>query len=346
MRRAGGRILTSSGLVPGTVHIDEEGRVARVEEGQAPRTGEIELPGVVAPAPTNAHTHLGDRVARGEIDTDEVSIEEAVAPPDGAKHRILRSTPTNALIEGMRRALKEAYARGVHRVIDFREGGPEGARALREAAQGLPVDVTVLGRPSAAEVWEEEKGLLVDLVDGIGISGLEDQPLEFSRRQAAWAREHDKRLALHLSEARREDTEDALSLEPELLVHCTACNGEDIQQIAQAGVPVAACPRSNALFGNRPPLEELIEANVPVGFGTDNAMFHEPDVFAEAAYVADEWPSIDAETILAIACAFALADEPAPHVEPGARIVVVDDEGGLRAGLRDRRIQIPGRIER
>jgi cytosine/adenosine deaminase-related metal-dependent hydrolase len=337
MRWAGTRILTPEGLTPGSVLVGPEGRVHRLQEGQP--EDDPDLPGVVAPAPTNAHTHLADRRAREKIDAEGLSVEEAVAPPDGLKHRLLRSTPTRQLVEGMREALEEAHRAGVQRVLDFREGGPRGARALREAAEPLPVEVTVLGRPSRAEVWDEEKDLLVDLVDGIGVSGLEDQPLELSRAQARWADDHGKRLALHLSEARQEDVDAALSLDPDLIVHATECTEDELARIADAGVPVAACPRCNALFDRRPPLTAMVEAGIDVGLGTDNAMFHEPDPFDEAAFVAREWPGIDAEEILAMACSFALEADPSPTVEEGGEIVVVDDRDGLREGIEDRRIQ-------
>jgi cytosine/adenosine deaminase-related metal-dependent hydrolase len=339
MRRVGSRILTENGLVPGSVLLDGEGRVQRVEEGT---TADPELPGVVAPAPTNAHTHLGDRMAREKIDAEGLSVEEAVAPPDGLKHRVLRSAPTEQLVDGMRTALREARQAGARRLLDFREGGPRGARALREAAEDVDVEVLVLGRPSRVEHWAEERDLLADLVDELGISGIEDQPMELSQDQARWAREHGKRLALHISEARREDLEAALGLEPDLLVHATQCTDEDLERIAAADVPVAACPRSNELFGNRPPLEAMLEAGVRVGLGTDNAMFHKPDPFAEAAFVAREWPAIEPEHVLAMACRFTWADEPAPSVDGGSRVVVVDDADGLRQGLADRRIRRPG----
>lgn len=343
MHRAGSQLLTADGLVPGSVLVDDEGWVQRVEQGQAP--SEPDLPGVVVPQPTNAHTHLGDRLAREKIDAKGLSIEEAVAPPDGLKHRLLRSAPTQQLVDGMKTALQEATEAGVRRVVDFREGGPQGARALREAAESVPIEVEVLGRPSRIEHWAEERDLLEALVDGIGISGLEDQPRELSEQQAAWTHDHGKRLALHLSEARREDLEAALALEPDLLVHCTQCPSADLERIAEEDVPVAACPRSNALFGHRPPLDAMLEAGIPVGLGTDNAMFHEPDPFAETAFVASEWPSIEVEVILAMACGFAFDDEPAPAVREGERVLVVDDADGLREGLCEHRIQSPGRID-
>jgi len=55
-------------------------------------------------------------------------------------------------------------------------------------------------------------------------------------------------------------------------VHCVRVDDEEIDMLAEAGVGVALCPRSNALHGNGlPRIRELMDAGVPVGFGTDGA---------------------------------------------------------------------------
>lgn len=343
MSWVGGRLLDATGVKEGVVRLDDRGRVDAVERGE---TGvDVDHPGVVVPAPTNAHTHLGDRLARERYEIEGLSVQEAVAPPDGLKHRILRRASQEQITKSIAQALREAHRAGARRVLDFREGGPAGAKALRDAASEVPIETVCLGRPQRPETWEREREELVERVDGIGISGLGDQPIELSRQQSDWAHEHGKRVALHLSETEREDTEAALGLEPDLLVHCTQCTDADVERIAQAGVSVAACPRSNRLFGRRPPLAKLLEAGITVGLGTDNAMFHEPDVLAEAAFVAREWPSLEADTILATACRFHLPGEKHPGLEQGARVVLVDDRDGLRAGLERERFQAPGRID-
>lgn len=342
MRRLGGRILGTDGAPrEGAVRVDHAGRVGTLEEEPE---GPVDRAGLVVPAPTNAHTHLADRAARGAA--EGLSLEEAVAPPDGLKHRWLREADREELEASLRDGLEEVRASGATRAIDFREQGPEGARLAQAAAEGLDVDMTVLGRPSRPQVWEDEAAELAPLVDGIGISGLGDQPPSVSRAQARFCHEHDLILALHHSEGEREDLDAALALEPDLLVHGTHFTREDAARAAEADVPVVLCPRSNALFGDTPPLPALLDEGVRLGLGTDNAMFHRADVWAEAAHLIERFPEVDPLAVLEAACRFHLPGEPVPRVEPGARVLLLDDGDGLARAIAERRIERPWRVER
>jgi len=81
-------------------------------------------------------------------------------------------------------------------------------------------------------------------------------------------------------------------LGPDLLcAHCVEVNAEEVALLAERDVPVAHCPRSNALLGcGIAPLAELRDAGVRVGLGTDSpASTPSFDVFEEmrtAIYVA------------------------------------------------------------
>ena len=73
-------------------------------------------------------------------------------------------------------------------------------------------------------------------------------------------------------------------LGPDLLcAHCVAVDDAEIALLAERGVPVAHCPRSNALLGcGIAPLAELRAAGVLVGLGTDSpASTPSFDVFEE-----------------------------------------------------------------
>src|SRR5204862_3613602 len=61
-------------------------------------------------------------------------------------------------------------------------------------------------------------------------------------------------------------------LGPELLcAHCVEVNEAEIALLAERDVPVAHCPRSNALLGcGIAPLAELRAAGLRVGLGTDS----------------------------------------------------------------------------
>jgi cytosine/adenosine deaminase-related metal-dependent hydrolase len=61
-------------------------------------------------------------------------------------------------------------------------------------------------------------------------------------------------------------------LGPDLLcAHCVEVNDEEVALLAERNVPIAHCPRSNALLGcGIAPVTELREADVRVGLGTDS----------------------------------------------------------------------------
>ncbi|HMK15591.1 MAG TPA: amidohydrolase family protein, partial [Methanomicrobiales archaeon] len=117
----------------------------------------------ILPALFNAHTHLADTVA---MDLPwQGPLEGLVTPPDGLKHRILRETPRPALVAGMRASIGVMVRSGTRGFADFREGGRDGVRDLREAAEGLPCRPVILGRDGGEEIAE-----------GLGIPSVRDSP--------------------------------------------------------------------------------------------------------------------------------------------------------------------------
>lgn len=251
--------------------------------------------GIVVPTPVNAHTHLGDRVARG-VDISGLSLADVVKPPDGLKHRLLAKTSPDALVNGMREALSEMAFAGARLAIDFREGGAEGVALLREAVQGEPASAMALGR---APSWsDEEIAQVLDVADGIGFPGLDDAPPDAAARAAGACQRAGKPFALHFSEARRDDVDRALALKPAFLVHGVHATPEDLDAIAAARVPIVSCPRSNALFGGRADIAGMLDRGIRVALGSDNAMFHPLDVLLDARHLFDDWPGLAREDVL------------------------------------------------
>lgn len=228
----------------------------------------------ICPAFFNAHTHLGDTVA---IDLPcSGSLIDLVTPPHGLKHRILARTPPCTLIRGMRSSVSDMISSGTAGFADFREGGVPGVRYLVDAVSDLSCRPVILGRDGGEEIAQ-----------GAGISSTRDvssYPDIVDRMKKAG-----KIVAFHAGERDSADIDDALACDPDLLVHCTHATRHQVRRIADAGIPVVLCPRSNFLMGvtssaAHPPVQEMIEEGVRLLFGTDNAMFVNPDIMQEISF--------------------------------------------------------------
>ena len=282
-----GSLLDDQGPRPGYARIRNGRLVETGKLGTDSTRGRVRrVRGIVLPSPVNGHTHLGDAVATREPPLTPLS--DIVRPPDGYKFRLLRDTPPANKRRAMRAALKLMERQGVAATIDFREEGVAGAQLLRAASRRLRIRTVILGRPSLRPVDDRELTELLDVADGVGLSSVAEETAAFRRRVASVCRARGKRLALHASESSREDPDDYLRPRPDLLVHLAMATREDLRRVARAGVTVAVCPRSNALFGRRPDLAEFDRLGVRTVLGTDNAMFHSPSIWRELefAYVA------------------------------------------------------------
>ncbi len=278
-----GALFDAEGARPGYVLLRDGailevgGRGTDSTRGRVPRRR-----GIVFPPPVNGHTHLGDAVSRGEPPPGPLS--SIVAPPDGLKFRLLTETPEPVKRAAMRRELRRLAREGVAAVIDFREEGAPGIDSLRAASTGSGVRPVILGRPLTRPVDSRELRRVLDLGDGVGLSSSREETPETRRGIASACHRAGKRYALHASEARREEPSVYLDPRPDLLVHLTEASAGDLEAVRSAGVTVAVCPRSNALFGRRPKLALLERLGIPTLLGTDNAMFHAPSLFRELEF--------------------------------------------------------------
>ncbi len=258
-----------------------DGIIRSIEELNNPRKRWI------LPALFNAHTHIGDAVAMDlPVDGD---LESIVTPPDGLKHRILRATERGALVSAMHATIGFMEQTGCAGFADFREGGVEGVEALLEAANGMSTQPLIFGR---------EGGELTS--DGFGISSVRDLPNLDSEIEAARRAGH--MIAIHAGERDNDDIEGALAYEPDLLIHCTHASRTDLRRCADEGIPIAICPRSNWILGvtrspDHPPVQDMIDLGCRVFLGTDNAMFVQPDLWHEMAFLS-VITDIPARTIL------------------------------------------------
>ncbi len=256
----------------------ETGALGTASVGPAVR----KVHGIVVPSPVNGHTHLGDAVATRE--PPHTPVADIVRPPDGYKFRLLKATSAPAKRRAMRGALDRMAREGVSTTIDFREEGLPGVRMLRAAARGLPIRAVVLGRPLRRPLDPAELDAVLEEADGIGLSAVGEESREVRTQVAEACRLRHRWFALHASESIREEPADYLDPRPDLLVHLAEATPEDLAEVARAGVTVAVCPRSNALFGRRPDLGEFARRGVRTVLGTDNAMFHSPSIWRELEF--------------------------------------------------------------
>jgi cytosine/adenosine deaminase-related metal-dependent hydrolase len=302
-----------------------EGRVV-VEEGEVVAVEETttDSDAIVCPAFVNAHTHIGDSIAK-EAGAG-LSLDELVAPPDGLKHRLLRAASADEKIGAMRRSLRFMERSGTAATVEFREGGVEGVAAIREALDGLDIEATVLGRETTAAM---------EAADGFGASGARDD--DFAERRAA-TREAGKPFGIHAGERDSHDLTPALDLDPTFLVHVVHPEPEHLNRIERDGVPVVVCPRSNLVTGvGTPPIADLLDRTT-VALGTDNVMLNSPSMFREMEFAAKVGGVAAADVLrMATVNGADLVGLNCGLIEPGraAKLLVLDGDSDNLAGARD-----------
>jgi len=298
--------------------VVEDGEIVAVEEAA------VESDAVVCPAFVNAHTHIGDSIAKEAA--VGLSLTDAVAPPDSLKHRRLAAADRTELVTAMRRTLRFMGQSGTASCLDFRESGVAGARALRDAARPVDVDPFIFG---------SEDPSVLDVADGFGASGANDD--EFSEQRAA-AEERGVPFAIHAGEPDATDIDPALALEPDLLVHMVHAQKDHLERVADRSIPVAVCPRANTVLDvGRPPIRKLLD-HTTVALGTDNVMLNAPSMFREMAYTAKGF-DVTAREVLAMATTAGaeIAGLDCGVVAPGrpAKLLVLDGDSDNLAGAHD-----------
>jgi 5-methylthioadenosine/S-adenosylhomocysteine deaminase len=257
-------------IADGCVEI-EDGLIAAVrpadgDEGERFRNAVI-LPGLV-----NAHTHLEYTAMAGFGDGLPFT-------PWIADHIRRKDTQgADDLLDQARAGAAACLAGGVTTVADCCYAGTV-AQAAGEA--GLRAIVYLEG----FSIWEGLQGRIEAELDALPVSELvtagvsPHAPFTVTHEDYAMliglARRRGLPVATHLLESARETEHlDAFRdvLGPDTVaVHAVFVNEADIALLAELDVPVAHCPRSNALLGcGIAPLTELLDAGVRVGLGTDS----------------------------------------------------------------------------
>lgn len=303
--------------VEGRVVI-ENGTINAIEEGSTDSTD------IILPAFVNAHTHIGDSIAKEA--GGGLTLDELVAPPDGLKHRLLRDASDEDLVTAMRRSLRYMQSSGTGAFVEFREGGVAGVRVLSRAMEDLDIDSVVLGRESI-EAMEAS--------DGFGASGARDN--EFGRERDA-TREAGKLFAIHAGERDADDIAPAFALDPDVLVHMVYARSEHLARLAETETPVVVCPRSNLVTGvGMPPVRDLLD-HTSVALGTDNVMLNSPSMFREMEFVC-KLADVNATEVLRMAtiAGAEMVGLNCGLIEEGrdARLLVLDGDSDNLAGVKD-----------
>ena len=261
--------------------------------------GLLLIPGFI-----NAHTHVGDSIGK-DIGLD-YGVEEKIHPIIGIKQKILTNSQTSHLTSFIRNSCLSMIKKGITTFIDFREGGIDGVELLRNATKGIPIRSIILGRlnyyqdfksikknTSLHESKKKELAVLLEKCDGIGVSG----PNEFSDSVLKFYSKVSKIKAIHSAETlygckiskkitAKTETQRALLLKPNFLVHMTHASKKDLILASKNETSIVVCPRANAALAEGIPDVSLMMKNgCNLAIGTDNVMINSPDMFREMDYL-------------------------------------------------------------
>lgn len=282
-------------------------RIEQIDTKLSPQKNEtiIDCEGLLMmPGLVNSHTHIGDSIAK-DIGIDS-GVEEKIHPVSGFKQKILKNSDKSHLTSFIKNSCVSMMKKGITSFIDFREGGIDGITLLKDASAGIPIRPIILGR---AEYYQDVKAVknntqipsshreniknLLTNCDGLGISG----PNEFSDSALTYFATTKKIRAIHSAETEesnkiskkisgKTETQRALLVQPNFLVHMTYASKKDLTMVAKNKISIVTCPRANgSLAEGIPDLDLMLETGCNVAMGTDNVMINSPDMFREMDYL-------------------------------------------------------------
>jgi cytosine/adenosine deaminase-related metal-dependent hydrolase len=276
---------------------------------------------LIIPGLINGHTHIGDSLGK-DVAVDS-GLDARVHPIHGAKQKILQRSKPDHLKTFIRSSALSMMRRGITTFADFREGGAEGVKLLRDAISGLPIKCIVFGRaeyyvditsfaagagqrnlPSSALQMTSD---VLEISDGLGISGANensDETLQqyrnLVRARNTRATKDKKKLltAIHAAESentmefskshtgRTEVARIMKCLKPDIVIHMTHATQKDISMVARNRTGILVCPRANGIVGaGVPRVAKMLDLGCIIGIGSDNVMLNSPDILRELDYI-------------------------------------------------------------
>jgi len=327
----------------------EEGRIVAVERGRAPRhlEGAAIIPGFV-----NAHSHLEYAVYAGFADG------EAFGP--WIKTHVERKNVLTGdeMLAIARCGVADSLASGITTTADYSFSGAAATAAASFGLRAIVYLEVFAADPADAQARFERLRAGVQETPLVTIGVSPHAPYTCSLETYRWCLSLGIPVGTHLAESAAENEwlehgtgaldgipvlvapsgrRAVATLEPVLgpdllCAHCVEVDEAEIALLAERGVPVAHCPRSNALLGcGIAPVAAMRAAGIVVGLGTDSpASAPSFDVFEEmrAAVYAARALERRPEALLATdALRLATAD--------AARALRIDDRvGTLTPGKR------------
>jgi len=277
---------------------------------------------LIIPGLINAHTHIGDSLGK-DVAVDS-GLDARVHPIHGAKQKILQRSKPDHLKTFIRSSALSMMKKGITTFADFREGGTEGVKLLRDAISGLPIKCIVFGRTeyyvdiTSSATGASQRNLpssslqmasdVLGISDGLGISGANensDETLQQYRnlvraRNTSATKDKKKKMltAIHAAESentmqlsksytgRTEVARIMKCLKPDIIIHMTHATEKDISMVARNRTGIVVCPRANGIVGaGVPRVAKMLDLGCIIGIGTDNVMLNSPDILRELDYI-------------------------------------------------------------
>ena len=292
-----------------TRFVVEDGSITEIERvepvSQIENGATVIIPGLI-----NAHTHMGDSFMPDGA--TGMTLEQGFFRPNGYKYRELAAVDPQVHLPHIEAHLAYMARSGTVCHIDFREQGVHGTQILRKASENTGVRSIILGQfndlpftqaelkasqKPLPDFAEEELNAILEVADGFSESTMNDLTCPSWKRIREITELCGKFRAIHclenagyreesLKNTGRGDLERAITdFDPDIIIHLTVANAEEIQQLVDANATAVLNPRANANLGLPiPPIAEMMDAGVNLLLGTDNGLLNSPNMLAELDY--------------------------------------------------------------